>query len=493
MERIPPKNLSLILNSRKTYLVLVIILALSAFSHLWNVTGFPEIFYDEGIYMRRAMHVLSGHGPQEAVYYDHPYFGQIFLAGIFYTIGYPDSLNPTPTASSIDELYLVPRLIMGLLAVLDTLLVYKIAEKRYGTRVAIFSSVFFAVMPISWVLRRVLLDSILLPFLLLSILLALHSKEKRWLIPASGICLGLAIFTKVPVFTLIPLVAYLIYSQNKNKKLVILWLIPVLLLPLAWPAQSLMANHFANWEKDVLWQSHRVNTGLTGITEAFLAMDPVLFCFGIAGLIYCAIRKDVFALLWVIPFLIFFELIGYEQYFHWIPILPAFCIMSGVIVSDLGKRLKKEKLRKVIPYASFFAIAIFGLVNSALIISTNMTGNQFEALSFVANYAKDKDATVLASPVYSWIMIDVFDLKNVRPNYDVILFAPIPPRVILVADPHFYNDFGRGEQLKEVDDSTMPIKTFDGTKKRYDLYSYPYTSLGYTHDAGEIKIKTNLP
>jgi hypothetical protein len=87
----------------------------------------------------------------------------------------------------------------------------------------------------------------------------------------------------------------------------------------------------------------------------------------------------------------------------------------------------------------------------------------------------------------------VFDLKNVRPNYDVILFAPIPPRVILVADPHFYNDFGRGWQLKEVDDSTMPIKTFDGTKKRYDLYSYPYTSLGYTHDAGEIKIKTNLP
>ena len=107
MEWHQSNNLSL--NSRKIHLILVIILALSAFTHLWNVTGFPEIFYDEGVYLRRAMHVLSGQGPQEAVYYDHPYFGQLFLAGIFYAIGYPDSLHPTPTISSIEELYLVPR------------------------------------------------------------------------------------------------------------------------------------------------------------------------------------------------------------------------------------------------------------------------------------------------------------------------------------------------------------------------------------------------
>jgi hypothetical protein len=453
------------------------------------VTGFPEIFYDEGVYLRRAMHVLSGHGPQESVYYDHPYFGQLFLAGIFYAIGYPDSLHTTPDVQSIEKLYLVPRLIMGLFAVFDTFLIYKIAEKRYGPRIAIFSSVFFAVMPISWVLRRVVLDSILLPFLLLSILFALYSKEKRWLVPASGVCLGLAIFTKVPVFTLIPFVAYLAYSQNKNRKHLALWFIPVLLLPLAWPAQSLMTNHFANWEKDVLWQSQRINSGLAGITKAFLAMDPVLFCFGIAGLIYGMIRKDIFVILWMIPFIAFLELIGYSQYFHWISILPVFCIASAVLVSDLGKRLQKEKLKKILPYAAFFGIAIFGLVNSVLVINTNMTGNQFEALSFVTNYAKDKDAVVLANPIYSWVMIDVFDLKNVKQNYDVILFAPIPPHVILVADPHFYNDENRGKQFQQLNDSTVTIKTFDSLKEHYDLYAYPYSSLGYAYDAGKIQIK----
>jgi len=169
-----------------------------------------------------------------------------------------------------------------------------------------------------------------------------------------------------------------------------------------------------------------------------------------------------------------------------------FCIASGIVVSDLGKRPKKEKLRKMLPYATFFGIAIFGLANSTLIISTDMTGNQFEALSFAANYAKDKDATVLANQVYSWVMSDVFELKNVKPDYDVILFAPIPPRAILVADPHFYNDQSRGKQFKEVDDSTTAIKTFESTKGHYDLYSHPYSSLGYTHDAGKIEIKTNL-
>jgi hypothetical protein len=83
--------------------------------------GFPDVFYDEGVYMRRAMHVLSGFGPQELFegvnpYYDHPYFGQLFLAGVFKVIGYPNFLlNPSSSDSnilhSIQTLYLVPRIL----------------------------------------------------------------------------------------------------------------------------------------------------------------------------------------------------------------------------------------------------------------------------------------------------------------------------------------------------------------------------------------------
>jgi hypothetical protein len=66
---------------------ILIPLILSAYTHLWNPIGFPSIFVDEDHYMRRALQILVGIGPQEMESsvnqhheYDHPYFGQIFLA-----------------------------------------------------------------------------------------------------------------------------------------------------------------------------------------------------------------------------------------------------------------------------------------------------------------------------------------------------------------------------------------------------------------------------
>jgi hypothetical protein len=74
-------------------------LVLSAVMHLWNPVGFPLVDQDEGHYRRRAMQVLEGLGSQESsgtyiFAFDHPYFGQLFLASVLKVIGYPDSLQP---------------------------------------------------------------------------------------------------------------------------------------------------------------------------------------------------------------------------------------------------------------------------------------------------------------------------------------------------------------------------------------------------------------
>jgi len=96
--------------------------------------------------MRRTLQVLNGLGPQESISvyefpYDHPYFGQIFLAGLLSLTGYPQSLRPSldSTEKSIPMLYEIPRLVMGILAIIDTLLLFKIADIRYGRRVAFIS------------------------------------------------------------------------------------------------------------------------------------------------------------------------------------------------------------------------------------------------------------------------------------------------------------------------------------------------------------------
>lgn len=484
----------LVVNKRNHYAVLATIIILSGFTHLWNPVGFPDIFFDEGVYMRRAMNVIDGHNPQEAFFYDHPFFGQIFLGGALQLINYPSSLNPEPEVESIKSLYLVPRIFVGLLAVLDTFLIYKITEKRFGTKIAIIASILFAVMPITWIFRRILLDTLLLPFLLLSIWSAMHAGESRHLRTVqllSGVALGLAIFTKIPVFTMIPLIAYLIYSNKKSLKDVGLWMIPVILIPLIWPAYSIAVDQFDLWQGDVLWQSQRSSGGLPVMAGHFLSIDPVLFVFGLAGLVFAAIRKNLFILFWIAPFLIFLSIIGFSQYFHWIPVLPAFCIAASFMIVELAKKIKRKKLQKIIPVFWIVVIGSFGFLSTVALISTDMSSAQFEAASFILqNNINGQNTTILAGPAYSWIFNDVFHMENVLLDYSQILFEPIKTdNILLVADPHFFLEQKRGAQLQLAYDVTNTTKQFTGNVGNYDTSKYPYHSLNYNREGEVIEIR----
>jgi hypothetical protein len=481
-------------NKQKNYFVLCLIIILSGFIHLWNPVGFPDVFFDEGVYMRRAMHVLSGQGPQEAFFHDHPFFGQLFLGGFLFATGFPNSLNISSEPNSLQLLYLMPRILMGLLATLDTFLTYKIAQKRYNSRIALITAALFAVMPFTWILRRILLDSILLPFLLSSILTALYMKDsenKKALALYSGILLGLAIFTKIPVFSLIPFIAGIIYWYGgKNLKIVGLWFIPVFLIPLIWPIQAIDAGQFDLWIKDVLWQTQRTSGGIVGIAGMFFLIDPVLFILGIAGFIFAARKKDYFILSWCIPFILFLSLIGYAQYFHWIPILPVFCIAAAKLIYELPQGIKKEGLKKGLPLIITSLILAFGFASTTLLISTNMSNAQFETMSYVLKNVSDSDTTTLASPTYSWIFHDVFEKKNVLTDYSLALFEPISTsKILLVADPHFLFDINRGPQLVEIYNKTVAIVAFDGNVRTYDTSKYPYSNLSFNYEGSHIEIR----
>lgn len=470
------------------------ILLLSGFSHLWNAVGFPDIFFDEGVYMRRSMHVLSGLGPQEAYYHDHPFFGQIFLAAILGLIGFPNSLNISADPNSISLLYLIPRIIMGVLAIVDTFLIYKITDVKYGKKIALISSLLFAVMPMTWLVRRILLDSILLPFLLSSILLALRTKNsthKKSMVLFSGICLGLAIFTKITAFTAIPLVAGIIFFNMRNTpKTLILWILPVILIPFLWPLQAINANQFDLWIQDVMGQTQRHSLGLPYISQIFLQFDPILFVLGVAGMIFAATRKDYFLLAWIIPFVIFLVLIGYIQYFYWIPVLPVFCISAAMLVGNVFTYVRKEKLAKILTFSTVAAIAVFGIISTALVITTNMSDSEFQTASYVIKNINGNDTTILASSTYSWIFNYVFHKANVSIDYSLVLFQPIETqKVLLVADPHLIIDLGRGQKLQQVYNDTKTIAKFDGSVSKYDTSKYPYTNLYTNEEGGHIEIR----
>ncbi len=446
--------------------------------------------------MRRAMHVLNGQSPQEGSFYDHPLFGQMFLAGVLGSVGYPHSLSPSADANSISMLYVVPRIIMGLLAVADTFLIYKIAGKRYGQNVALVSAVLFAVMPMSWIFRRILLDSILLPFLLLSIWAALHSRDSKhatWLVLLSGAFLGLAVFTKIPAFTMIPLVGGMAFFGNtKRFKLLALFLLPVILIPLLWPLQSIEAGQFNYWMRDVFYfQTHRVGgADLNYIAKSFMQMDPALFWLAAAGIGFAAIRRDYFILGWFVPFVVFLYAINYNQYFYWIPVIPVMCIAAAVLIVRLFEKIPRKKIAHIGTIVFVLGICIFGMVGLVKLITTDLTSAEYAATAFVVNQSTGNDTSILASPTYTWIFSDVFHKKNVPLDYSQILSYPVnTTKVVLVADPHFIIDINRGKQLVDMYNSTQLVATFDGNISKYDTDHYPFKNLYSTTEGKHIEIR----
>ena len=154
------------------------------------------------------------------------------------------------------------------------------------------------------------------------------SNQNIILLLSSGIFLGLTIFTKVPAITLIPLVGFIVFTNNKKSfKALGLWIIPVILIPLMWPTHAVLGGEFDQWQDGINYQITRASKPLFDAVNDFYNKDPVLLILGIAGFVFVTItRKDLIFLFWVVPFLVFFYAVDYVSHFHLIPLIPAFCI-----------------------------------------------------------------------------------------------------------------------------------------------------------------------
>ena len=545
------KQIPRFLHKSKTWIIWMFIpLALSSFTHLWNPMGFPVLHVDESHNMRRAMQVMQGLGPQESksTYdygYDHPYFGQLILAAAFSLINYPDSLNPSINTQSIEMLFLVPRVLMGIFAVVDTFLVYKIVETRYSRRAAFISSTLFAVMPLSWILRGLYLDSIELPFILLSILFAIYCAKRSEseyrpnignnkniiLILLSGIFLGLAIFTKMPIFTMIPLIVYIIlkssrdtdgkkgsYSKNAriSSKLKVLgiWFIPVALIPLIWPAYALSLGQLDDLVDGLLFQTTR--EGGKDLRHSVLLVakiDPVLLGAGAIGLIYSVMKKDYFILLWAFPYLIFLYFIGWVVNFHWAILLPVLTIVAGTLIEDMIKRIGSRKFIWPFPYIIISSVAIFGFAISITLITSNVNNSYIELYLFTVLELGDHMAdtnqqhenqytTMIGSHrtrALVWIPMYIFNDKVIFRETDIPgdnFTKPVETKKFLIfADSHLFPRLTSTEQSdKDMRITKLYYNNSDAIATFIDEESdrYIFMNIGENHAFGQfVEVRAN--
>ena len=518
---------------------MIIPLVLSAFTYLWNPLGFPGIHSDEGHYTRRGLHVSEGLGAQNAPgvttdsRYDHPYFGQIFLGSIYHIVGYPDSLQAKPgDLSSIEAILSAPRILVGLFAVMDTFLVYKIAEVRYGRNVGFIAAILFAVMPYGWNLRRVLLEPIQLPFILLSILFAVYyvrnshdkiatkaiTRNGLLLCSLSGIFLGLAIFTKIPAFTFIPVVAYLIFlgtgninsikkSTIKRLKILSLWFIPVVLVPLVWPSYAILVGEHDKFIEGINFQTTRDSKPLVDKLVEFASWryDPVLLSIGIAGIVYCTAKREFFFLIWIFPFLFFLYILNYVSSFFLIALMPPFCISAAVMIVDLPNIIFKNRrrIKRLLPFATISVIGVFGLVNFSLYHLSMMTENSYylKVATAMIRYLPDSSngdgtentlngvddsVTVIGDTKYYWILKYVFhkhgydyktpfNLININTLERVLQGSE---KVLMIADNRILDAINN-----EPNDAKAQL--------RAERLSEIYHNTGIAVKLGKVEIRTN--
>jgi len=491
-------------------LLILLPIILSAYTHLWNPVGFPSLHVDEGHYLRKSLSTIQGEGLQPQDRYFAPYFGQILMGGIFGAINYPDILNPKPDLESVNNLYMVPRIIMGLFGVFDTFLIYKITELRYGRKVALMASLFFAIMPYGWLMRRIFLESIQMPLLLTSLLFAIYlkknnnrkiEKKRIALLLLSGAFLGLSIFTKIPIFTMIPVIAYMVFAySNYNKiKSLIIWLIPVILIPALWPAHAMIIGDFEKWKSDVMSQTDRDSRPLVGALRTHLMNDPVFFVLGFAGLIYMTIRKDLLPLLYTVPFLVFLYLLDFASSFHLIPLLAILSISSAKLLFDLSSKIPYKKLKEIFPIIPTLGLTIFGLISLTMLITINISTAELKAhvsmVQQLQNATKEGSVTLISSPLYIWMPRHVFDLSYEDRSY----YSTIPINTemfILIADSSVSDlikqDNKRGQYLLNLYNSSYIIDTVKKDPvKKVNTKIFPYTNLKQNPSSKEIEIRVN--
>ncbi len=533
---------------RRSLAFILIPLVLSAYTHLWNPTGFPSIHTDEGHYLRKAISTEIGQGLQPQDRYRAPYFGQIFLAGIFNIIGFPN-VETFGEKNPVEQLYLVPRVIMGILAVFDTFLLYRITEYRYGRNVAIIASILFAVMPFTWMIRRIFLETIQLPFILTSILLILNlgrdhklqssspsqsqlkpqkdmeqpsqlqvnqqqqleqtqkqayqSEYTKLTLIISGIFLGLAIFTKVPAFTMIPLGIIMVYMVTRKKKYVLVWLIPVLLVPMLWPIHATLSGDMNDWIDGVRYQVSR-DRPLINTINTFFQIDPVLFILGMGGLVYAVIKKDYFLLLWTIPIFVFLQAIGYVSSFHLILLLPPFCIAGATMIEKIGNNIANVRLKNMLPYIRIAVIGIFGICSITMLITLNMNSTYYQALAFVLSNLPDSNSnatsispadkvTLIGNPQYFWIPEFVFNKTFDAKNF----YSKTPfktDKYLMIIDSGFVRILNgdNSSRLNLAYNATHNLARFEqnitgGT----DINKYPFTNLRLSPETRFIELRSN--
>ncbi len=456
----------------------VVIVGLAAATHLFNLTGFPAYFVDEGTYISRGI-IFSQTGDPTApggTFYFHPFLVWIILGVLFSIFRFPGNWNVTPQL-----LYLLPRTFFTIIGVFDVILVYYIVSRIYKRRdYALMASALFALTPLSVnYLRIVLLDSMMLFFILLSLGFLARGSSIRETI-ASGIVFGLAVLCKLPAMFFVPAFLLLILSSTKTRlglpekglgsrlRPALTWMIPAGIVTAVWPSYALVTGQTSQLLHSLFYESSRQGNLVISEIVARIAQKDVFLFVAIAGVVYGLWKRDIIGATFSVSYLGLFVATGLRvSSYYLVPALPFLGLLATLLVIDISHRVLDRifKTKLVIADVGLKAIGV-GLILVLAIMgfrtaSYDLTANQISAMNYVMQNAPN-GAVVICNPAYSWV------IQESRPGlivYDwysapYTSLPPNPPEVFLMVDPGFSSLTTYVPNLQALYDQTNSTVTF---------------------------------
>jgi 4-amino-4-deoxy-L-arabinose transferase-like glycosyltransferase len=381
------------LESNKWRLLFLVFIVAYAFLLLFNL-GYMSVQWDEMPHLYGARLLLNGQTQNYLTAYGYyPPLYDIMTTGIFSVFG----------AGAI-----AGRLISVIFSVLAIWVVFEFANRAYGPKIALLSSILLGTMPgFFWFSRIAMLETMLIFFFTLSLFFFLswvqtHSNK---MILFAGLTLGIGFLAKyqIAVAAIIILLSLIVFYRTKVRQHLTKFLVIALiaaLIALPWIALVYQVNGTTKFGEIVYVMNEGAQKRLEyssrfpmpifyliELTWPYNDVHPIslpIFILGLLGLGFMAYRRnkeDKLLLTWFIVIYVFFTLISNKQWRYVDPLFPALAMSAAIFIAFLYGRIRvwnpKPSL-KANRYRKFLAPLFIVIIISTIFYSS------YEAYSMTA-------------------------------------------------------------------------------------------------------------
>lgn len=406
-------------------LLVILFLGATLILQALSLFTYPAYSSDEGNYMANAWAVLQGKIAAYTFTYSHPPLGWMQIAGWTDLTG-----GITSFGNAINS----GRVLMLVLATASSLLLYLIARRLSGSRIAAFLAlVIYTLSPLSLLYRHeVLLDNIGTFWLLLSLYLITNGKSRLATLLLAAVALGIAILSKGVFLIFLPVMLYAVWLyatpfQRKFSLVAFLYLVLAiaslyalfaLLKGELLPAGTLPGETTSHASLlAMLLQAFQAPGPQDSFRESWytwVGFDLILL---VAGTIALAInllggiinRSQLLVALFAATFYLFLLTSGVVYAFAILPLLPFLALNIALALNNMLRWLMRGKHLRLVHglllVSSIGILLAVGVQDARLDISQNQTQSQQEAMWWVSDHVPH-NATVITN---SYLYTDLHD------------------------------------------------------------------------------------